>query len=755
MRARSWSYVLVAMVGLFAAVIGWNWAAPSAVADGMRFAGPTSSQPLALSADDSLLAVANPDNNSVTFFNVAGGQSTRVQEVEVGQEPNGVALLPDGSKAYVSNTVSGTVSVIGINANGPDFKVIGTIRVGTEPYGLALTPNGTKLYVTNARSNSVSVIDTLSDKVIKTIRRVGFEPRGLAITNNGDESDTDETVYVTQFLSLPVPGKVDGQDDAKVGKVTVISTGSDDVVGDVTLNPLADTGFFANGDALARIPPGPTFDVQTGAYPNQLNNIGIRGGFAFVPNTGASPNGPFRFDVNTESLLSVIDLSSNTDANQTINMHKAVADASPPRLFHTIPWALAFKHGADEGYVISAASNIVFKLAVDPQTGAAQVQLNPSDPSHVLQIPVGKNPRGIVVNSTDTLAYVMNYVSRDVSVIDLTNQPEQVIATLPAAALPSRGTVADLIHVGKELYNTSVGVFDPAPGTDTPIVGRMSNNGWGGCATCHPNGLSDNVVWIFPSGPKRTIPQHTDFDRTDPERARQRILNWSAERDEEEDFELNIRAVSGGQGLIVLDDGITQDPNVFNLTPLASAGRNQLKVHGVNGWDAIKAFVQFGVRPPISPLRADEEDVRTGRRLFQKANCQACHGGPQWTNSAVTFTPPPGPDLIKDGQILDQLRQVGTFDPNAFNEVRANATPSIGADGFVPPSLLSIFAFPQTFFHNGSAASLEKVLKNVTHRTAGTGGVDVLSREEDRDRLVTFLLSIDARTQPIDPTEPF
>ena len=75
----------------------------------------------------------------------------------------------------------------------------------------------------------------------------------------------------------------------------------------------------------------------------------------------------------------------------------------------------------------------MFKLAVDPQTGAAQVQLNPSDPSHVLQIPVGKNPRGIVVNSTDTLAYVMNYVSRDVSVIDLTNQPEQVIATLPAA----------------------------------------------------------------------------------------------------------------------------------------------------------------------------------------------------------------------------------------------------------------------------------------------------------------------------------
>jgi YVTN family beta-propeller protein len=89
------------------------------------------------------------------------------------------------------------------------------IVVGTEPYGLALTPNGKKLYVSNSRSDSVSVIDTTTDTVIKTIFGVGPEPRGLAITNDGDADDNDEAVYVTQFLSLPVAGKVDGQDDAK------------------------------------------------------------------------------------------------------------------------------------------------------------------------------------------------------------------------------------------------------------------------------------------------------------------------------------------------------------------------------------------------------------------------------------------------------------------------------------------------------------------------------------------------------------
>src|SRR5215831_19258664 len=129
----------------------------------------------------------------------------------------------------------------------------------------------------------------------------------------------------------------------------------------------------------------------------------------------------------------------------------------------------------------------------------------------------------------------------------------------------------------------------------------MSQAGWGACATCHPNGLTDNVVWLFPSGPKRTIPQHTDFDQTDPQRNTMRPLNWSGERDEQGDFELNIRAVSGGQGIIVLSGTSNQDPNVANFLPLASDNRNQLKIRGVGGWDGLKAYVQFGIRAPISP----------------------------------------------------------------------------------------------------------------------------------------------------------
>ncbi|MBI3368484.1 MAG: hypothetical protein HY021_08595, partial [Burkholderiales bacterium] len=245
----------------------------------------------------------------------------------------------------MANTVSGTVSVIRTNlANG----VIGKptpIVVGTEPWALVLTPNGRKLYVANARANSISVIDTATDTVTKTIFGVGAEPRGLAVSNNGDASDIDETLYVTQFLSLPIAGKVDGADDAKAGHVTLISTATDTVVGEVVVNPLADSGFKALGDALARIAPGDpadpaNFKFATGAYPNQLANVAIKGNFAYLPNTGASPNGPVRFDVNTHSLLSAINRTARLDAGQTINLHRAVASqANPDKLFVTQPWA--------------------------------------------------------------------------------------------------------------------------------------------------------------------------------------------------------------------------------------------------------------------------------------------------------------------------------------------------------------------------------------------------------------------------------
>src|SRR5262245_6116135 len=188
-----------AIVGLLA--ITFYLATQSRAQVQSRFAGPTSSQPMALSADGTLLAVVNPDNDTVSFFDVQSDSNRKLAEIFVGTEPNSVAVNPEGTRAYVANTVSGTVTVISISRNSALVaRALTNIPVGTEPYGLALTPNGRKLYVTNARSNSVSIIDTSTNQNVKTIENVGIEPRGIAITNNLNDSDDDETVFVTQFL---------------------------------------------------------------------------------------------------------------------------------------------------------------------------------------------------------------------------------------------------------------------------------------------------------------------------------------------------------------------------------------------------------------------------------------------------------------------------------------------------------------------------------------------------------------------------
>jgi YVTN family beta-propeller protein len=706
---------------------------------------PTSSSPIAITSDDRFVWVVNPDNNSVSVIAVFRDENRKVAEILVGEEPRFLAITPKDHRVFVSNSRDGTVSMI----SSPARRVLQTTAVGTEPAGLAATPDGKFVYVANFGSDDVAVLDAQTGRFIQSISGVGPKPRGIAIV--GDK------VYVTHFLAelrndARTVAEKQGRDDGKDGRVTVISRTSNQVVGTVVLNPLADAGFRSNGSVLDRIPAADpaTFTFVTGCFPNLLESIVIKGTHAYLPNVGASPNGPVRFNVNVQALLSVFDTGTDTDSGQTINMNQGVQfEPVGKRVFNTTPIALAFKQGADEGYAVAAGINRLVRVALN---GAGKPTINApanaADPGGIVRIEVGKNPQGIVINSTDTRAYVFNYISRDVSVVDIATGSSTVnteLARVPAADLPAAGTLAAIVHHGKELFNTSIG---PAGTQDNalPPAGRMSDFGWGNCYNCHPRGLSDGVTWMFGDGPRQTISMESTAEHPQPDSAlinangapllpsfKQRVLNWSAVRDEVQDFELNIRGVSGGQGLI-------RDGNaVVNLTPTANTGRDA-------DLDAITAYIAFGIKAPISPLRG--ADVSQGRALFAAANCQSCHGGVNWTRSAVDFTPPPlATETITGGQLVRFLRNVGTFDPNVFNEVRPNVVTANGAAGFNVPSLLSVIA-GAPYLHSGSALTLDDVLNNVTHRSAGTGGVDTLSNSVDRQALVGFLESIDEQTTP-------
>jgi len=710
-----------------------------------RFAGATQSGPIALSPDDRFAWVVNPDANTVTLLEVGNDLNRKVAELRVGSEPRNVAVSPDGKRVLVSNSGSGTVSVIRASKSHP--RVERTVRVGTEPYGIAFTPNGHKAYVANARSRSVSVLND-EGEVEETIDNAGVEPRGVAITNDGDGKDTDETVVVTQFLAFDRPGVLVGRDDYKDARVTLISTRRDKVIGEVTLNPLADVGFRSNGSVLGHVAQAnpPAFTTVTGAFPNMLNAVAIKGGRAYVPNTAASPDGPVRFNVNVQAFLSVVDLATRAEgtaggASQTINMNRGInfEPPGPTHLFVGVPWAIAFEHASDVAWVVASASNFVVRADLDANgTPTIHAPTAPGDPGAITRILVGQNPRGIAISRDDRRAYVANEVSRDVSVIDLGTH--HVLASVRTSDLPAAGTDAAHLLLGKALFYSSTGVNLPELGTDGVLPTRLSSDGWSGCVSCHPFGLTDGVVWIFGTGPRRTLPLNGSFNPHDPHDIK--ILNYSGVNDEVQDFEANIRGVSGGLGLITLADGVTPDPVLNSFTP-ANTGRSARL-------DALADYVARGIRSPLSAVGRDHDarhDIEQGRTLFAAANCASCHGGGGWSSARRDYVPPAPANLVVGGQLRSFLRPVGTFDAAAANELRQNGAPALGADGFVPPSLLGAGALGP-MLHNGSALSVLDVLASVTHRAAGTGGVDRLAAARDRERLARFVESIDARTAP-------
>ena len=80
--------------------------------------------------------------------------------MNVGKRPYGIAVSPDGSKVYVTNEYSNTVSVIDTATN----TVTATVPVESYPSGVAVSPDGTRVYVVN-EGGTVSVIDTVTNTV--------------------------------------------------------------------------------------------------------------------------------------------------------------------------------------------------------------------------------------------------------------------------------------------------------------------------------------------------------------------------------------------------------------------------------------------------------------------------------------------------------------------------------------------------------------------------------------------------------------
>ena len=746
-----------------------------------RRSASTHSSTIALYRGDRQVAVVNTDANSLSIIRVrdkSGDLAKKVAEIPVGREPRCVAVDAKGRFAFVANTVSGTVSVVSLS--GPSrFEAVTDIPVGTEPRGCAFSPNGKRLFVANHTAGTVSVIDPAQRRVVGTIE-VGGNPTAIAVSDDGDRDDNDETVFVTQFFSELVEGKQQPFDDARQGIVHAFSSGGFGSVERITLSPLANSGFDADRSKFCtKITAGAHSDVYCpdpeaavandavlkdvqGAFPNLLNSAIVRRGKLYLANIGAAPEPPVKFNVNVQALVNVVDVAAREElADLTTNLNAEVkaetAPAEPTKSLDKLFGNDIVAVGADRAgtvfLVVSQGGNFAFRASLD---AAGKLVLG----TPVVRFQSGNIPNGVAVSADGKRAYLNNEVGYSVTAIDLA--ANAVIARdIPSTLLPEPGTFDHAVLAGKLAFFTALGTPDDGL-TTLPIRdivplefrGKASDNAWSSCNSCHPNGLTDNVTWIFAEGPRNTISLDAFFAKDNP--GDQRISNWSAIRGSIADFNNNSRGVQGGKGFA----GDPPNPDIYNHGATVGAS---------DALDLQTLWVQT-IRAPILPAAADAE---VGRAAFE-TSCASCHGGAKWTKSQVlyldnpAFTSDPNgnpagvprdPGVVSPaaGQIqrygfgsatIDFMNDVGSFDPDNPLELRGVAAgqgkPALGAVGFNVPSLLGV-AYTAPYFHDGSATALDDVFAR--HTLPGGGSIAAtLSAQEERD-LKTFLATIDGATE--------
>ncbi|HEV7606817.1 MAG TPA: hypothetical protein VGO61_05740, partial [Steroidobacteraceae bacterium] len=526
-------------------------------------------------------------------------------------------------------------------------------------------------------------------------------------------------------------------------------------------------------------------------YPNMLFGALLRGPLLYIPNVGAQPEPPVIFNNNVQALMGVLSTVTNAETPLTVNLNtfvlKETAPAAPTasldKLFLNDIVAMDADRRGKDFLVVSRGGNYVIRASVGTDGKLTTIDAN----NVAKRFQTGNLPSGVVMSRDSKRAYVNNELNTSMSALNLTDNTV-ITRDIESSAPPAPGTQAHRNLVGKlafftalgipdKLDNTGDGQFDVALRDINPLAnrGKASNNAWSSCASCHDDGHSDNVTWIFETGPRQTIPLEGTFARNNLND--QRILNWSAVRGSNTDFNNNARGIQGGTGFATNVDGVDKTALVFNHGPTKGIS---------DSLDAMSEWVAT-VRAPIMPAIAANIEASGRATFFDR--CASCHGGTKWTKSRTkglyqdnpllqadpvgpaffTGGPPKndagvnlaGPQVVsvtRDGKgTLLMLDNVGTFNVASTIELRGAAAvngqttqgfPSFGAPGFNSPSLLGV-AYSAPYFHDGSSHTLEDVAARHRLGDAPATIASTLSAGELAD-LLAFVRSIDDAT----PTLP-
>ncbi len=502
---------------------------------------------------------------------------------------------------------------------------------GSRPYGIAFRPDGAGALVTLAATGELVEL-TLAGQLGRRLA-VGPRPRGLAISADSSRA------YVSRFLSPADQGEVFEVDLASFTVSETLVLGFD---------------------------PGPDTESSGRGVPNYLSQVRITpdGRRLLVPSKkdnvarGLHRDGQeLTFESRVRPILSEIDLVSGLeDPSARVDLN----DRDLPQAATTTPLG-------DALVVAVQGSNLVEVL--DARTR-----------ERIGGAPTGRAPQGLAWSPGGDRLFVHNFMSRSVSVYDtaalvagISNTP----TLLGEVSTVANERLAPDVLAGKQIFYDA---SDP----------RMSRDGYISCASCHLDGGGDGQVWDFTQageGLRNTIAL------TGRGGTAQGNVHWTANFDEIQDFENDIRLAFSGAGFLGTNDwNATRDPLGAPKAGL-SLELDQLAAYVTS----LDSFPRSPYRAPDGALTAEGE---LGRFLFAQHDCGSCHAGPHLT---------------------DGLRHdVGTEVPGSGQGI---GQPLAGV-GFETPTLRGLW-LTAPYLHAGQAATIADVLGDASHTGVALSSLEI------------------------------
>jgi YVTN family beta-propeller protein len=407
-------------------------AAPTGTGEADRYLSPSE---MALSPDGRWLYVICERSDQLLAIDTQ--TRTIAKRVAVGHVPRGLAVSADGRQVFVANSWNDNVSVIDAGTLG----IVRTVATGFEPTSVVPDRQAKTLYVANRLSNDVSVIDLQSGQEIKRLA-AGRGASYLALSLDG------ERIYCTHVY--PAIGTHRAPPESEI---TVISTATQRVVERLPLHNVAGVFHVAfSGDGR--------LGVAANLRPKNLIPLAhVEHGWVFG---------------NSLTLF-------GADAGGVVEVPIDELDR-----YFARPWGVAIAPDKSRLFVTTEGSDSITVIDIPRLLEFARANrrsfandLSASANYVVARIPVGHNPRGIVLSPDGKQLFVSNRLDDSIGVIDIATY--KVVSTID---LGGPKTVTPLRRGERIFYSA-----------------RYAFQGQFGCANCHIDATFDGLQWdLEPDG---------------------------------------------------------------------------------------------------------------------------------------------------------------------------------------------------------------------------------------------------------------